>query len=348
VGFDITLGIFLTDLTVIFLLNSIGNKKWLYFAVISSIASVYSYHSEKIVVPILLLTFWLLFRKELSLKIKNILILISILFLFLIPVLIGLTNNSGQSRAKGSLITNYLFNSTKDSTYELTASLINENNGIVTNIFNHSRIALSFSDISSKFYAYLSPANLFVTGDEVGRHGVEDFGVLMPFESIFIISGIYFFIKEPKKNLDRFLLVWFLAGLLPAMLTMDELHTGRSYSAVTPLYIFESWGLLQLLNKIKEKNIKFLILIVSLLFIAISFYFLRFTQSYFVYTPIKRADVLQYGYKQVVETVKEEQGKIDRVIVDSPPDYGYTYIFFLFYQQYEPTVYNSTVRREDD
>ncbi|MCL5783746.1 MAG: glycosyltransferase family 39 protein [Patescibacteria group bacterium] len=346
-GWEAMLALFITTLALYLSFLSFKRQKWLYPAVILFSIAVYTYHSEKIVVPLLVVSFWLLFKKQLALSLKQFFLLGGILVVFAIPLLVGLTNASGQSRASGSLTLDYLFHSTKDQSYALTANLLAEPDNFIYSWIEHSRVSLSVTDIASKFYAYISPANIFTYGDEVGRHSVVGFGVLYPFDFLFILLGGYFLIKKSKNSYEKLLIIWLFAGLLPAMITMDKLHTIRPLAALPALYIIEAFGLVTFLKYLKDINRKWVVISVLLLAIVIPIYFLRFLQSYFVYTPIERADWWQYGYKQVVQTVAQEQNRFQQVVIDVPPIYGNPYIFFLFYQQYDPTLYNQTVLRKD-
>jgi hypothetical protein len=74
----------------------------------------------------------------------------------------------------------------------------------------------------------------------------------------------------------------------------------------------------------------------------------RFLLSYFIYNPIEQAGWWQYGYKEMVFTVKSNQDRFDKVVVDVPPEYGNPHIFFMYYLGINPLEYNKTVDREDD
>lgn len=318
-GWEASLALFFTTLAIYLFLLGLENKKWIIGSVFFYMAAFYTYHAEKLAVPLLMVLGYSIFRNKINLSIKRLLLMLSVIFVLAVPALIGITNASGQSRAKGSLVIDYLAFSTK-----------------------------SFTDIVSKVFAYLSPAEVFVNGDPVGRHGAVDVGVLYPVDFIFLICAIYCFIRKQKNNFDIFLMVWLIVGLLPAMITKDRLHAIRALLAMPPVYIFDAWGLCQLALNLKKKSRLLSLVSVSALILILGISFFRFAESYFVYTPIERAEWWQYGYKQVVLTVHQEQDRFNRIVVDVPPIYGNPYIFFLFYQQYDPNLYNRTVSRKDN
>ncbi len=347
-GWEAMMAVFLFTLAVYLFLLSLEKIAWLSGSILFFMLSFYTYHAEKVSVPLLILAAYVLFRKKIKLSIKGHSIAIIVLCLTALPAIIGITNVSGTSRARGSLITDYLYYSTKDVDYAATQNLVKDPSGPLKVIFLHSRLALSFTDIASKFFAYLSPAELFVNGDPVGRHGAVDIGILYTTDFLILLVSIYFYIRRQKKDTDLFLIIWLFLGLLPAMITKDRIHGIRSLLAIPPLFIFEAWGLSQFLQVIKKRSKAILLITVLVMVTTIGINFARFIQSYFIYTPIERAGWWQYGYKQVVETVHDEQNRFDKVVVDVPAVYGNPYIFFLFYQQFDPNLYNKTVSRQDD
>lgn len=345
-GWEASLALFFTTLAVALFLTNF-KRGWVMMSLVMFMIAFYTYHSEKVAVPLIIGSLVLIFRHKLVFSLKQKTVLGLLLLGLALPAIIGFTNISGQSRAKGSLVTDYLFYPTKDSVYELTADTVSEPGGLVKRGLLHSNMALAFTDISAKIYAYLSPANLFVDGDEVGRHGVEDFGMLYKIDFFFLVITVYFLITKPKTRYMKFLIIWLVIGLLPAMITKDKLHSIRPLLALPPLYILEAWGVIQLLQEIKVRSKRLLIPVILAAGLIMGIEAVRYYQSYFIYTPIERADWWQYGYKQAVLAVMAEQDRFDRVVIDVPAIYGNPYIFFLFYQMYDPNLYNMTARRED-
>lgn len=344
-GWEASIALFFTTLGIYLFLLGLRNFNWFWGSAVAFVLAFYSYHAEKVAIPLLIIALVAIFKPFKSLTRKNIILLVFLL-VAAIPAFIGITNFSGQSRARGSLITDYLFFSTKDNVYKLAST--QEPIQPFYDLIWHSRIANSVTDISSKLFAYISPANLFVYGDEVGRHSSDGFGVLYPYEFILLLSAVYFFIKKKKTKYDLFLIAWILIGALPAMITKDKLHSIRSLLVLPPVYIFEAWGFIELLKALRKFNRRLVLPVVGMFLIGSLIYLIHFFQSYFIFTPVSRAHWWQYGYKEMVLTVAQNQDRFERVVVDSPKTYGNPYIFFLFYQQYDANKYNQTVSREDD
>lgn len=355
-AWEASLALFFTTLAVYLFILGVKRRLFFYFAIIFFVVAFYSYHAQKIVVPLLFISMLLIYREDLKKDIKRIFIAAALLLISAIPAFIELTDISGQSRARGSLITDYITSPTLKKTFEDDYLKIKEPNDNLYSFIFHFSPVLPINDILNKAYAYISPANLFIYGDEVGRHGVEDFGVLYQVEVLFIIFGVVYLIRDGmwSKKTYLVLITWLVIGLIPAMITRDRFHSIRSLVALPPLYILEGFGFYQLLKLALSTEWyvykrKFIIVLIGTLLVVVLLTNLgRFILSYFIYTPIERAGWWQYGYKQVVLAVVKHQDRFNEVVIDVPRLYGNPYIFFLFYQSYDPAKYNQTVRREDD
>lgn len=349
-AWEASLALFFTTLAIYLFFKGLKKERWLIFSGLTFTLAFYSYHAEKVAIPLLIVILVLLYRKHFKWSKTKILLWMMAAFIVALPALVAITNFSGQSRARGTLVSDYFFQSTKEPAYILTNSLLAEPSW--NQFVSHSSFVLGLSDIASKFYAYLSPANIFVYGDVVGRHGVEDFGVLYNFEFILLLITTYFFIKKPKTKFDYFLLAWLVIGALPAMITKDRLHVIRPLVALPALYILEGWGVWQLYLRINKLGRTVSIISLFLFFLVVVMNLVRFSHSYFIYTPIERAFWWQHGTKELVEVVKNEQDRFQTVIIEMldeyPMVYGNPYIFFLLYQRYDPLLYNQTVVREND
>lgn len=346
---EASLALFFFTLAIYLFLLSLEKRKWLIPSLVLFMVSFYTYHAEKVAVPVMLVALNLIFKSQLHLKFKKVVWIIVLILILALPALLEITNFSGQSRVQGSLTLSYLFQPSQTKTLDLTAGLIPQPNQLYHLVSN---LTLGSSDIIAHVLAYLSPAQLFIYGDPVGRHGVEDFGVLYLFDAIFLVATFYFLSKKQKQPNDYFLLIWLLIGLLPGMITVAPIHVIRSLLAIPPLYILEGWGAVELFKKIKSHSNNYYYLSLGISVLIVGVYLARFLQSYFIYTPIIRSYWWQYGIKEVALLSKHEEPKVDRIIFETPDNwpvvYGNPYMDFLFFNKIDPNFYNQTVVRRDD
>jgi hypothetical protein len=135
-------------------------------------------------------------------------------------------------------------------------------------------------------------------------------------------------------------LLWLILSPLPAVLTRDQVQAVRGYNMVIPLTIISSFGIVQLIKLTKSVRFKNLYtisyILYTFIFIGSLVYFL---ESYFFHLPIHNARYWNYGYKQVIQTITPIQKNYNRIIFQQ--SYDQPYIYFLFYQKYDPKKYQS-------
>jgi hypothetical protein len=67
------------------------------------------------------------------------------------------------------------------------------------------------------------------------------------------------------------------------------------------------------------------------------FVFALFWDRYFIHAPSVNSQFWQYGYKQVVEFIKDRTADYPKVVFTNK--YGQPYIYWLLYSQHEPSKY---------
>jgi hypothetical protein len=102
---------------------------------------------------------------------------------------------------------------------------------------------------------------------------------------------------------------------------------------VIPLVIVLSFGLKRILAAKKLKYLFFALALAS---------FIYFLDAYFVHVPKHNSKYWEYGYKQIVETVTPIQDNYKVVKVQQ--SFAQPYIYFLFYQKYDPAAYQEQAK----
>ena len=295
---------------------------WLVFSVISFIASIYTYHSAKIMVPILGLV--LLWQRRLQLKkvIKEISISSVLGGLLLLPFLYDSFFGKGLERA-GTLI------------------------------FSQG---LSFVEliktIGLQTLAHLDPRFIFLGKTTTLRHGDGQWGVLLFTTGIVCLYAIVFFLKKrlsKRKNdleingfnkLFSLSLLLIATGLLPAIIGTEVPHSNRSLLALPGFILLAITGL-QLISKISSEVIKRSLLGTLLLIHLVIFS--NYLHDYYYNFSRESAASFQDGYLEAFEyVIPYEKGLNDKPIVDKiifTSDYGQPYIYALFARKTNPIWY---------
>ncbi|MDO8503443.1 MAG: glycosyltransferase family 39 protein [bacterium] len=290
----------------------------------ASILSMYSYQTERFVVPILsvfavLFSFKLLYSLKTKLLIPT--VLAGIIFL---PLLSLSFQTGGYHRAIGVSI----FNDKR------MPPGWDENKP--AGIFSNNFLYLRTRQLAALYTSYFSPRNLFSEGDYNLQRGTEKFSVFYGFFFPFLILGILYTLKKNTPR-ERLLFILILLSPIPAALTTDPFHTYRSL----PLYL----GLTILVGVGMAKAYKLLArykpLFLAILTLLVTGNLALFLFDYSVLTQMQRVPAWDYGYKEMVEFMKTQSDYTEALIDDPGTE---AYIHFLFFGKVDPEIYHKEVQ----
>ncbi|MBU2052358.1 hypothetical protein KKH13_04110 [Patescibacteria group bacterium] len=186
-------------------------------------------------------------------------------------------------------------------------------------------------DFLHRYSSHFSPEFLFFSGDPLRpRYRVPDTGQLLWLELPFLLIGIYLVVRKRRW----WILAWLLLAPLPAALTFETPSAIRSILMIVPLAIIIGLGLSVFLAKFRK-----LWPVIALLFV---YNFIQYLDAYFIHAPVHQPYEWQGGYKQLVNRVNELMPDYQRAeITDSR---GTAYIYFLFYNAYDPAKWQEAAR----
>lgn len=283
--------------------------------------SIYFYYSPRIFIPMMLLVFLLIFKKEINKNLKYYLYGFVLSTLILFPITIQFFSPQGFKRVREvsvfeerSLVVDYVDARAK-------------NRNIVSSIFLNRRIPIVFETLHN-YFSHFSPGFLFFGDDPNPRHRPAFHGNLYIFEIPLILLGIWILLKNKNQKAKYFLLAWLFLAPLPAAFAKESPHSLRSLLMLPSLVILSSLGVTAIFKR--------RYLAVALAVIAI-FFFISYLYSYFIIYPLRDSLSWAYGYKQMFMEVSRVGDNYDRVIVTG--HYWKPYIFYLFYNSIDPKIY---------
>jgi hypothetical protein len=156
-------------------------------------------------------------------------------------------------------------------------------------------------------------------------------GQLYVWELPFIIIGLYFLARNKTRSFVLIFL-WILIVLIPAGTARETPHALRIISILPTFQIVTAYGLYQiifLIRKLRNSYKYSLITVFCCVMIMCFFYYLH---AYYVHFPINWSGEWQYGYKEMVNYVTDNESKYDHIYVTTA--LGRPYIFFAFYNRY--------------
>lgn len=318
-GYEATAGLFFFMLGVLPWLYFSKNYIYLILSSLSFILSMYSYNSFRIIVPLTFIFLIFLIFKQYKLKVKNLVILFFVGFLFIMAIkpIAEIYTEGGGARLESIGI------------FDKHKRKIEVANNFIANYFSH-----------------LTPNFLLLQGDKNIRSQQTGFGQIYYLDVPFLLLGFYFLMR--KKSLISFIPIWMIAiSIIPSAITRESPHALRSIAVVPFISMISVFGVSTLYNITKKNRLnKYLyLLIISLFLSSFIFYYMNFIKNYNFWA----ASDWQYSYKKIFQDYKEEFDNFDQIVISDR--YNQPYIFALFYLSYDPDIfrreaeYNQTIRK---
>lgn len=296
--------------------SSFNKSKYLPFSVLSFCITFITYHPAKIIVPamglILAIMYFKTIKKDKNFLLACFVVLFFGILIFINPELLGFAriNQTAQGITEVE----------KTKLYKLT------HNGIL------GRINLIFMQYSWHF----TPQYLFIKGDKNARLSSQT-GEFYKLDAIFLLLGlIYLLHKRSKESVA--ILAWALIAPLPAALVAEAPHAARSMFMMGSWHIISALGFYSIITLVRKPIFKFIVLSVTVIILSLG---LKDYLKYYYGEYAKRYAIdWQYGMKQIVDYVKdnEQYNEVFMTDVRAQP-----YIFFLYYLKYPLPKYLNTV-----
>ncbi len=329
VGFETNFATFLVALGVLFLLKARKKPQWLIAAAVTMVLSMYTYHSERIVAPLLAIVaaFSLGHFKYL----KWMIVAAFIAVVLSLPILINIKNPAVAQRAAETSIFVDL-----DPILESNTLIEQDFSSPLGKLLHHRYIVFS-QLILTQYFRSFSPNYLFLTGDENIRHGTKRNGVLFHWESVWIAAALFVLVKKRKK-LNALPIWWILIAAIPVSLTEVSPHTLRFAAASPAFSLLTALGIVTIYHAVKPKLRPWLIGVFG---IVVAFELIAYLHFYYFHYPAIAAPDWQYGYKQLMSDLRALKKPGQKVYVTR--EQGRPSIYYLFYNAIDP----ATVQAQD-
>jgi 4-amino-4-deoxy-L-arabinose transferase-like glycosyltransferase len=345
-AFEANLTVFFMSLGVYAFLKGLRFKKWMLLAAGAFGLNLFSYHSARLVTPlvVLLLVFlnWnRLIGEPVDKKVVRFLNKykwsILLLLLFLVVVLYSMF--SGAS-TRGLDIT--ILNPTDKWAAVADRRLEAINLGLpepIARLYSNKPLYV-IGKFTKNYISYLSPGFLFLEG--VGDWGygmIPGRGVLYLIEIVSVSLSLIAFVRKERFSGMTFFILWILVAPIPAALSKGSPNSGTRAAVMMPaIQIISAYGIVILHSLLKKTNklkafaklyppAVILILLVSLA---------SFVENYVYHEPVQAAVAMQSGYKKMMDKISNVEGNYDSVVISrtlSVPN-----IWVQFYAQIDPKM----------
>ncbi|MBI3379807.1 glycosyltransferase family 39 protein [Candidatus Gottesmanbacteria bacterium] len=326
--------LFLITLSILLFFISFKKPKYLILSLITFAGSIYAYHDTKIFTPLILVTLFILYRKNIRINKYTTIKAIIIFLLLLAPFFKSINDKNNWSRA---LYTNIFTD--KGIVYEINQE-IGENieSGFNAPKIFHNKVISYTQKLIENYLKQFSPEFIFIFDDPTKIYQIGGSGILYLTTLPFLLLGIYIFFR---KNLNHKWLIFLWLGIspLPAVFTRLVPSSSRIISFLPVISIIIAIGYLSSLPYIKNNfSRKIYIIILSVIFTLNISYYLHY---YYFNTPIRFAHEWHYGMKEVIGDVLKVQNKYSQVWFSKT---AWGYIYPLFYMKYPPDIYQTQAK----
>lgn len=336
-GHEANLGLALVSLGLYFLLSAgIEGKKfsWILCAIFMGL-SVHGYQSEKIVSPLLMVSGFVLFWKEVRKAKREVLISCVIGILIAFPALLATISAEGMVRFRGTSA----FSPDAPIIVESTGRYIDaqRKNDSVGMLINSKYVAY-LTIFAQNYLSHFSPIWLF-TGGNREAHKVPGMGFMYLWEAPFLILGIWVLIRSKiSKQTALFIILSLLFAPIPASVTTQAPHAMRSYTVIPLLQLVEALGIwFVVMGLTRKKRQVFTVVLSGCAVLGI----IMFWNGYFVRFPKEQSDSFQYAIAPAIRYALVEEKNYSRIEFSHQGSLYQSYMFFLFYSRFDPNRYLS-------
>jgi len=338
-GWESGVAIFFILTGVYLFFKALNNPKFFLFSILFFIFSLYTYHSARLVAPLLFLGLLALFWRKIFVKANLKWIIISVLvgLILLFPLVKDFLGPAGISRFSGV----GLLSDTGPfwRTNELRGQHANPWSFPVR-LFHNRLVAYSLAFFSN-WLSHFNGNFLFLFGDVIERNRVPETGQMCFFDILFVVLGIYFLILKRPQNW-QFIFLWLMVAPVAAAMTFQAPHALRANNMVIPLVIIVAYGAINLFDWFKKKKKIIRLIFYVFILLLIPWNAGRYLHEYYVHYPKTYPAAWEYGFDQLVPYLEEIKGEYEKVYVTDK--YDQPYIIFLFYLKYPPEEFQKEVK----
>ncbi|MBI5358746.1 glycosyltransferase family 39 protein [Candidatus Amesbacteria bacterium] len=295
------------------------NKYWL--SVLVFALGFYSYHSARLVTPLVIIS--LIIYKKVN---KGMLFPGILLGILLIPGLMSMVSRGSARTADVSIISpTGGWGAVADRRFEAIVVGLPD---AVSRFFSNKPIYV-VSAFVKNYLSYWSPQFWFTNGAGEATYGmITGRGTFYYIEIIFLIGFVILLIHKPKKEY-LFILLLAALGFVPAALSKGPGYaTNRAVIALPFLVVMLSFGAEFILKK------KSIIILLSIIYFLSTLFFI---EDYLYHAPKNSARSMNYGWIDLMPRLMP--------IADRFPNVRFSrslsepHIFVAFYNKIDPVIY---------
>lgn len=305
--------------------------KYLFLSFILFGITMFTQHNYIIFTPFYVFTVLVLFRKNISYT-RRLYVAISLFAILITASYMSIVAGGGKK------ISNLNMFNDRNIIYNRAERLRSDNspkNNSLERIVHTKYSGGAYQFVLNYLNSY-SPNFLFDKGGEKLVHNIGDVGYFYIFDVFLVVVGLAFLLWNKERRPLLLLVPWLLIAPIPSAITR-ELSGTRLFTIVPVFVLIASYGAYKIITIWKKDKLKHIACgIVSLLVVGSFVYFLEY---YFVHFNYQRIRFWRYGYREVVKLT--DKYPTYNVVMRGPENFPY--IYFLFYEKYNPYQFRKEV-----
>ncbi|UCG55383.1 MAG: glycosyltransferase family 39 protein, partial [Dehalococcoidia bacterium] len=335
-AFEANLTTLLMPLGMLLFIRGLKKPKQLIWSAVVFGLNLFSYHSAKLVTPLIVVTLAFFFRKDLvRLKKKEWLIPLGIFGVFISLTAYTFFQGAGERVKDVSLFKGAM----EAAGIERVTGVLAGMNPFLARLM-HNKFIYVAKRFLSNYLLYFSPQFYFTHGPAEATYGmIPGRGVLYFFELPFLAWFIYSLSKYKNKLLVTIMLIWLFVAPIPAALATGPGYTGNRAVIMLPaLQVILALGAISMYKSLKQivnkKILRYLVLVYCSL---ITIMFAGFIEDWLVQSPKKTARAMLYGHYEAAQWLSENVGDDRKIYVSKKLSEPQMYVAYA--NQWDPVDY---------
>lgn len=304
---------------------------WLLAAAVSGAATLYAYHSARLVLPLMLMGIVVMNYKRLLGRWRSLGLAILVGALLISPF-VYITFFRSSSLARFNTVSFLGSGEFSEERERFARNAQYYSYGGVNKLFHH-RYLVNAAVISRNYFDHFNPDFLFLESDTNPRHHAYGMGLLYLIELPLLVYGGYRLVGEKKVEHKWLIAWWFIVAPVASALTDSTPHAIRSLLLLPGFQVVTGFGLVKLFWESSRWQWLIRGSVIGLFSLNVFYYI----NLYYVVTPYHFAKDWQYGYKELVARLQPLESEYDQIIVTNK--YDQPHIYFAFYQPISPHEY---------
>lgn len=333
-AFEANLTTFLLPLGVYLFLKGLEKSNYLIWSALILGTNLFSYHSAKLVTPLITALLVIVSVNKLrKVKRNHLYISLGIFSLFLAAMLYTFTLGAGTRAKDVSIFQGALQEASPER-------LVAINKGVNPKIARllHNKYQVTARRFISNYQQYFSLRFLFTEGPAEGTYGMfPGMGVLYWFELPLLLGFVYYLYRHKDRRTLWMVLFWLLVAPIPASLTMGRGFAGNRTVIMLPAVqlalTFGAFQLYQILQKYNRARVTKATVVLFGMILLQSL--INFTRDYFVNPPPISAKAMLSGNLEAASWLIDNVESDQKVIISrrlSEPQ-----IYIAFAARWDPT-----------